>query len=67
MWEQAACSKGANWRLGAGHARKRTSNMEPMFVTLEVSRLSGWLNADAPCQVGREHTRRARCRGCLRR
>ena len=23
------------------------SNMLPMFVTLEVSKLSGWLNADA--------------------
>ena len=24
--------------------------MEFMFVTLEVSKLSGWLNADAPCR-----------------
>eukprot|EP00964_Phaeocystis_antarctica_P031104 scaffold17599_cov43-Phaeocystis_antarctica.AAC.3 len=24
-----------------------------MFVTLDVSKLSGWLNADAYCRVGR--------------
>jgi len=28
--------------------------MARMFVTLEVSRLSGWLNADAFCRVERE-------------
>ena len=28
--------------------------MPYMLVTLEVSRLSGWLNADAPCRVERE-------------
>eukprot|EP00964_Phaeocystis_antarctica_P060567 scaffold36116_cov58-Phaeocystis_antarctica.AAC.11 len=26
--------------------------MPAMVVTLEVSRLSGWLNADAPCRAG---------------
>ena len=25
-----------------------------MFVTLDVSKLSGWLNANAPCRVERE-------------
>ena len=25
--------------------------MACMFVTLDVSKLSGWLNADAPCRV----------------
>ena len=25
--------------------------MEPMSVTLDVSRLSGWLNADAPRNI----------------
>ena len=35
------------WRLLAGAREKRTSNMYHMFVTLEVSRLRGWLNADA--------------------
>ena len=39
----------------AGRARaERTSNMLFMSVTLDVSKLSGWLNADAPCRVERE-------------
>ena len=29
-------------------------NMNPMSVTLDVSKLSGWLNADAPCRVEKE-------------
>ena len=33
--------------LGAG----RTSSMLYMDVTLDVSRLNGWLNADADCRV----------------
>ena len=33
---------------------ERTRNMDCMVVTLEVSRLSGWLNADAYCRVERE-------------
>eukprot|EP00964_Phaeocystis_antarctica_P058048 scaffold34414_cov60-Phaeocystis_antarctica.AAC.3 len=32
---------------------ERTSNMPRMFVTLDVSKASGWLNADAPCRVKR--------------
>ena len=36
----------------AGRARaERTENIDDMPVTLEVSRLSGWLNPDAPCRV----------------
>ena len=27
--------------------------MLPMFVTLDVSKVSGWLNANAPCRVER--------------
>ena len=42
------------WRLLAGAREKRTENMTRMFVTLEVSRLSGWLNADALCRDQRE-------------
>ena len=38
---------GLDCRLGAGHWKERTWNMPPMCVTLEVSKLSGWLNADA--------------------
>ena len=38
-----------------GRARaERTINMDCMFVTLDVWRLSDWLNADAPCRVKRE-------------
>ena len=40
-----------------GRARaERTSNIRCMLVTLDVSKLSGWLNADAPCRVKREST-----------
>ena len=44
------------WRLrgeGRAHA-ERTLNIPAMFVTLDVSRLSGWLNAYARCRVKRE-------------
>eukprot|EP00964_Phaeocystis_antarctica_P109098 scaffold73594_cov55-Phaeocystis_antarctica.AAC.1 len=37
-------------RFGAGHGEGRTWNILAMVVTLEVSKLSGWLNADAPCR-----------------
>ena len=39
------------WRLLAGARAERTLNMWLMSATLEVSQLSGWLNADAFCQV----------------
>ena len=45
-------------RLLAGHA-ERTRNMYCMFVTLDVSRLSGWLYADAYCRVEREASEEA--------
>ena len=38
-------------RLGAGHGEERTTNIWYMVVTLDVSKLSGWLKADAPCRV----------------
>ena len=42
-----------------GRARaERTQNMFCMSVTLDVSKLSGWLNADAICRVKRENTER---------
>ena len=51
---QAACREEPTVEA-AGRARaERTPNMFCMDVTLEVSRLSGWLNADAPCRVERE-------------
>ena len=35
-------------------------NMEFMVVTFDVSKLSGWLNADAACRVDRRgHTMRS--------
>ena len=47
-----ACTGGPTQGLGAYRARaKRTENMRLMSVTLEVSKLSGWLNADAYCRV----------------
>ena len=50
---QAACRKSSAVEA-AGRARaERTLNMDCMFVTLEVSKLSGWLNADAPCREER--------------
>ena len=32
---------------------ERTASIECMDVTLDVSKLSGWLNADARCRVER--------------
>ena len=42
----------SSWRIG--QARSRTANMYRMLVTLEVSKVSGWLNAAAPYRVQRE-------------
>ena len=39
--------------VGARARAERTENMAPMFVTLDVSKLSGWLNAYACCRVER--------------
>ena len=36
----------------AGQGGERTQNMPRMSVTLEVSKLSGWLNDAAPCRKG---------------
>ena len=42
-----------------GRARaERTRNMYLMSVTLDVSRLSGWLNADGTCRVKKRSIRR---------
>ena len=46
----AACRGGLDCRLGAGHGEERTRNMPSMFVTLEVLKPSGWLNAGAYCR-----------------
>ena len=47
-----ARGKGPTQGLGAKGTRgERTLNMPYMVVTLEVSKLSGWLKADADCRV----------------
>eukprot|EP00964_Phaeocystis_antarctica_P057142 scaffold33780_cov33-Phaeocystis_antarctica.AAC.1 len=46
----SSAQEGLDCRLGAGHGEERTWNMTLMSVTLEVSKLSGWLNADARCR-----------------
>ena len=54
---------GLDCRFGAGHGEERTMNMADMAVTLEVSRLSSWLNADAPCRESKGgHTVRGEVR-----
>ena len=37
--------------MGPRARAERTTNMDFMLVTLDVSRLSGWLNALALCRV----------------
>ena len=45
-----ASSRKAPTVKAEGRARaERTSNIHAMSVTLDVSKLSGWLNARAPC------------------
>ena len=39
--------------VGARARAERTWNMPSMVVTLDVSKLSGWLKAHAPCRVER--------------
>ena len=51
---QAACTGGGpDSRLRVRARAERTLNMLFTAVTLDVSKLSGWLNADAPCRVER--------------
>ena len=40
--------------MAAGAGAERTQNMFDMVVTLDVSKLSGWLNAAAFCRVERK-------------
>ena len=64
--EHAACRGGNVCRLGAGHGEERAQNMKPMSVTLEVSKLSGWLNADAYCRESKgRHTVRGEVCGLI--
>ena len=46
---QAACTGRARLKAAGARARvERTKSMPSMFVTLDVSQLSGWLNLVAP-------------------
>ena len=48
------CTGRARLKAGGARARaERTKNMYCIFVTLDVSKLSGWLNAIADCRVER--------------
>ena len=66
MWDERAWGdgrasgvhgEGSDSRLGARARAERTSNMRPMDVTLDVSKLSGWLNAVAACRIERRTCR----------
>ena len=49
---QSACTGRARLKAVGARARaERTLNMLSMVVTLDVSKLSDWLNADASCRV----------------
>ena len=45
---------GASSREATTVGAERTPNIHAMSVTLDVSRRSDWLNADAYCRVKRE-------------
>ena len=63
---QAACRGRSRLETGAGGARaERTENMYCMSVTLDVSQLSGWLNALAYCRVQGEACREGGMRAGL--
>ena len=69
-WGSGGRKRGAHAddpRLGGSGGRvraaERTSNMPAMFVTRDVSKLTGWLKAAAACQ-GRKQGMRYRARCC---
>ena len=52
--EQAACTRMAQPKAVGARARvERAMNICSMSVTLDVSKLSAWLNANACCRVER--------------
>ena len=53
----AACRKAPTVQAEGRARAERTQNIHRMSVTLDVSKLSGWLNADAICRVKREAQR----------
>ena len=64
MKSKTACRGEGLTADSAGHGEERTRNMPLTSVTLEVSKLSGWLNADASCRESKGgHTRCRASRG----
>ena len=59
------CGPPREW--GKRRRQKRTANIPLMSVTLEVSKLSGWLKATAYCQVQRGHPAEGDACGTRRR
>eukprot|EP00964_Phaeocystis_antarctica_P096343 scaffold62657_cov64-Phaeocystis_antarctica.AAC.3 len=61
----SSAQRRARLRGGGGQGAERTWNTPYMLVTLDVSKLSGWLNADARCRgTRRGHIRcGSRCGG----
>ena len=51
---QAACRKAPTVQTEGRTRNERTENMLYILMTLDVSKLSDWLNADAPCRVDKE-------------
>ena len=51
---QAVCTEDPAAEMAWRAHAERTLNMAAMVVTLEMSKLSGWLNAAALCRVERE-------------
>ena len=58
VWGRWRCTQrvhgGTDWALGTARVRGaggRTQNIWLMSVTLDVSKVSGWLNAVASCRV----------------
>ena len=48
---QAACREAPTVEAEGRARSERTIKMSYMCMTLDVSRLSGWLNADAHCRA----------------
>ena len=50
--------------MGRARAAERTANMPPMYLTLDVSKLTGWLKAVAACRGRKQGVScGARCAG----
>ena len=52
---QSACTRRGRLKaVELGAHGERTRNMYPIFVMLDVSKLSGWLNFVAPCRDSKD-------------